>query len=585
MGAEGTAEMARTRAIVVFIDRRFAESTKKSIRSRVHVLEQNLEAATTSQSVVLRCWPDQHEETEGSQGEVGEGGGGGGGHGADKAAFVREHEKRSSSGADGNVSSSGWRDMDAISNLTKDLNEDAIVDILWYCFPPSLRSLSLSLSRSSHLCSVLTLEALNFLFKTDRFAFRIGGEKTGGSEDYKLLTERPPVEELQAYALLKESKAKFPNSVRHLVVPDIREASGPVAKDLTEMFDLNVVGLVKPTEEKIDQLFSQLGLDVLWRGNAKFSSDFGAPENMIQMIDFVRVTNGSDRCKGGLLIGSGKVHSSVLVSKVVPIASIALHRLKTFVAQVKVVSRDEEVQSWFDTISSSGDKIERAVILQVSYLHSHGKSTEEMVLLPSSGWEGESRGEKGEKGNGVCFSLVKLTSSDETMDMLRLMYKKKKGVLCTRNMVEEAVCAFLEKRCESQGYIESDVYKAWPELFPLFCCKKPKISLGKKAKAASGKGTRLAAKKRVVDWKRVEKVFKEDGTLKGNLSSCSAGLVKSRLAKRHCSGLSPRSAYSAQWVYEYRRQCASATTTATTATEVNYWSGSSSKTRRKKLML
>ena len=146
MGAEGTAEMARTRAIVVFIDRRFAESTKKSIRSRVHVLEQNLEAATTSQSVVLRCWPDQHEETEGSQGEVGEGGGGG--HGADKAAFVREHEKRSSSGADGNVSSSGWRDMDAISNLTKDLNEDAIVDILWYCFPPSLRSLSLSLSLS-----------------------------------------------------------------------------------------------------------------------------------------------------------------------------------------------------------------------------------------------------------------------------------------------------------------------------------------------------------------------------------------------------------------------------------------------------
>jgi hypothetical protein len=135
--------------------------------------------------------------------------------------------------------------MDAISNLTKDLDEQCALQVLW-------------------------------------FASSVG------------IKVPLAMEELQAYALLKDVKAKFPNSSRHLFtnIHDNNQTSVAAIHHWVKILGISTythldvfsLGDKKKTNERKIQLFSLLSLQSLLVGQLHFSSSFLYSANPLGLL-------------------------------------------------------------------------------------------------------------------------------------------------------------------------------------------------------------------------------------------------------------------------------------------------------------
>ena len=110
----------------------------------------------------------------------------------------------------GGAGRSDWRDFDSVSSLTEGLAGYDVVDFVW-------------------------------------FAHKVSGKAP------------IPVEELHAYALLKEARNTFPRSVRRLVTSQRSDSVDHWA---------GVLGLARvrlDSEKELDALFAEFTSEVLWR--------------------------------------------------------------------------------------------------------------------------------------------------------------------------------------------------------------------------------------------------------------------------------------------------------------------------------
>ena len=241
-GTKAMTESFRQKAaVILLIDQRFSERMRSEIRAKVaqqvrksrgKTREDKKQTASggdlsemvdadgdDDEEVVFRCFPSAEQED---------------GLEAGAGAGAEDKDEKSNSDLDAKAgpctTTADWRDMDAISKLTKGLDQQCALQVLW-------------------------------------FASSVGIKAPLAKE------------ELQAYALLKDVRAKFPNSSRHLFTSAADKGEGAIAAikhwmHILEMTytHLDVFDFGQNTHKNKNKLFSLLSLQSLLVGRMQFSS-------------------------------------------------------------------------------------------------------------------------------------------------------------------------------------------------------------------------------------------------------------------------------------------------------------------------
>ena len=442
----------------------------------------------------------------------------------------------------GGAGRSDWRDFDSVSSLTEGLAGYDVVDFVW-------------------------------------FAHKVSGKAP------------IPVEELHAYALLKEARNTFPRSVRRLVTSQRSDSVDHWA---------GVLGLARvrlDSEKELDALFAEFTSEVLWRGDLKLGRGVsrGDADRLGATVDFVGVTeewkggrapmegearppeasgSGDGKGEGSALVGSPlprvlglALDGPLLAEEVIPLAWLPLHRLKSVLARVRVVVRDRGIQSWLDRLGRVGEDPEArawgpAMCIMLSQLNRGAP----LALVPA-----------GSAGGGV-FSLVELVSAAEDAILPQLQPCCPSGA----ESLGQAADKVAEEHAMIVDYVLGgrqgddwgplELRQRWPELFALEgeCTRKggrAALALARAARKGKGPGKKIASSSLKEKLAQVEKYLNQDGTLKVKPAATTAAaprklgrqaqgfLAQQGAALASAGGsLSPRSKLSLGWVYERRRQ-------------------------------
>ncbi|QDZ24026.1 hypothetical protein HOP50_12g65660 [Chloropicon primus] len=512
--------MERRRALVFVIDERLPADVKEEARGRIEELKRR------ESRHVIRCWP-------GDQGKV-----------AEDLVGPRP--------AKGNGSRTEGEGLDSIAGLAqgirprgggpvKGAGKGSVVKLegCGDCSPsPAARSVE--------------VDELDLVW----FA-------------HKVSCKAPiPVEDLHAYTLLKETRKKFPNSVRHVVTT--QEPTEEGLAHWTSLLDLSRVRL--DCSEALDGLFSGLASEILWRGNGVFNGKGG--HRTEAKIDLVRVaeqrddgdSGRSEEEAGGDQGRSAAVSTSMSFDlEVVPLGCVPFHRLTSMLGHVKVVAGDEGIQGWFERIGSlRAASAPSASAKQggptMCILINQSSCGSPLVLIPAE-----------EKGPGV-FSLIELAPNrgNPLLPHSQLLSQNAEGTAPVDTSEETAREQDLVVDCiiRREGEKSSELHRRWPEFFALAKEAGDRRQVdgasasggarppGKKKEKISGKMLLFNSYKEKVA--AIEKYFNDDGSIKDSSMPvlCPGGAnERKQPSEPDCSAtLSPRSKLRSGWVYERRRQ-------------------------------
>ena len=529
-------QSAPLRAVIFLVDRRLPADAQEKVLERVRRLR-------SESQVVVKCYPNGTEAS-------------------DDVASSR----------------SAWKDFDAISSLLSDLRARGETD--------DAERLDRAPTTSTEVvdyCDVVW------------FAHRVSNKAP------------IPVEELHAYSLLKETRNRFPNSVRCVVTLQGSEIVAGLAH-WEEILGLSQSAVDVDSEAAMDEVFSQLSSEILWRGSLAFSSGLDplavhGTESRERKIDFVRTGRKGESTPGEAVADQSlppcfdfDLKGSILVSQVLPLACLPLHRLRSHLGLVKVLARDDSVQEWFEKIGlregelpSLGDgAAETPRPLMCLVVRSGGGAA--LAMVPS----------RGEEGEGAAFSVLELASARDDALLSHFGHHSQPqrqeeagagppsgagaidGTSGARDPHGRARRAILEHLMDDRelpemdqtasGGSEMDFAQMWPEVACLARENAREEAVSKLSKGRRGDHGAKPRKKEKSPAERALQLYKEkvsciddifnpNGTLKDANATAlvpSTGAANAAssfdLTSKVAQGLSPRSKLGLGWVHERRRQ-------------------------------